>query len=102
MTNGISTEPRDIIIAYVNFDDQITIKKRPCLVISKTLFQASSNYIIIAGITSQPSNDPYLMLIENKDLENDLHLRLESRVMCHRIVPILNNTVSSKNWKSNV
>jgi mRNA-degrading endonuclease toxin of MazEF toxin-antitoxin module len=95
MTNGITLEPRDIILAIVNFDDQPVTKKRPALVVSRPIFHQNSEYAVVVGITSNPASDPFLEPIKNSDLESGA-LKLQSQVMCQRIVHLRRSTVEKK------
>ncbi|MHB8547525.1 MAG: type II toxin-antitoxin system PemK/MazF family toxin [Nitrosotalea sp.] len=87
-------KPHEIILADPAYEDQLNEKKRPLLVISKSLFHQNSRYFVCLGITTNQEKDPYLVPIANKDTEDIL--KEKSQLMCKRIVTVPQEKIIKK------
>lgn len=65
---GTTYEQGDVVLIKVPFSDMTGVKKRPALVISNASFNGGSQDIIVCGITSNLTNTPHSVPIENKDM----------------------------------
>jgi mRNA-degrading endonuclease toxin of MazEF toxin-antitoxin module len=87
-------KPHEIILADPAYEDQSDKKKRPLLVISKSLFHQNSRYFVCLGITTNQEKDPYLVPITNKDTE--YILKEKSQVMCKHVVTVPQEKIIKK------
>lgn len=62
-------EQRDLLLVPFPFSNQSGRKVRPVVVISNNQFNASSEDIIVIGITANISKDFYTLELTNNDLE---------------------------------
>jgi len=62
-------EQRDLLLVPFPFSDQSGRKVRPVIVISNNQFNASSEDVIVIGVTSNISKDFYTLELNNGDLE---------------------------------
>ena len=60
---------RDIVLVPVPFTDLTTLKRRPALVLSCDAFHRGRQDVVVAAITSQPSQGAYRVPITATDLE---------------------------------
>ena len=58
----------DIVIVPFPFSSEVGSKRRPALVLASWAFESSTDYLL-ALISSQPANDPYIMPIVQADFE---------------------------------
>jgi len=58
----------EILIIPVPFTDLTSLKKRPVLVLSKSSYNSMVDDVIVAAITSNVDNKPYIVPLTNKDL----------------------------------
>ncbi len=93
---------REILLVPFPFSDFSGNKVRPVLVISKDSFNASSDDIIVCGITSNITHNIYSILITTKDLEEGILyeqscikveniLKIEKRFIIKKIGKIKSN-----------
>jgi len=59
----------DIILVSFPFTDLTSSKRRPALAISPNSFNARKQDLVLAAITSQIGDDPYIMLLEPGDFK---------------------------------
>ena len=102
---SVTIEQRDILLIPFPFSDFSGSKIRPVLVLSKSSFNASSNDIIVCGITTITEKNHYAITVTNKDLEHgQLHsvctiklesiLRVDKRIIIKKIGKLKENTFS--------
>ena len=88
----------DIVLVPFPFTDLSTTKRRPALIVSNELVNATGDVIIVM-ITSKDKNDSLQIEIRGKDISTDFPKK--SFVRCHRIVSIDSNLISTVISKAN-
>ncbi len=86
MTFGIALNPRDIIQALIQFPNQPQ-KLRPALVISNNFVNQNSDRVIVLPITANPKSDPFMIPIQQQDIESG-SLPASSQVVTDNIFTI--------------
>lgn len=66
----MNIEQRDLLLVPFPFSDQSGRKVRPVIVISNNKFNATSEDLIVVGVTSNISKDKYTVELKNEELEN--------------------------------
>ncbi|WP_100182476.1 type II toxin-antitoxin system PemK/MazF family toxin [Candidatus Nitrosotenuis aquarius] len=94
MVSKFEIHPKDIVLADPQYQDQSENKRRPLLVISKSLFHQYTGFFVCTGITTNQTNDPYLLPITSKDTVDIL--KEKSQVMCKRIVTVRQDVIVKK------
>ena len=94
MVSKFDINPRDIVLADPQYQDQIEHKRRPLLVMSKSTFHQNTGFFVCAGITTNQEYDPYLLPITHKDTVDIL--REKSQVICKRIVTVRQDVIVKK------
>ena len=77
--NSSTIKQGDIVILDIPFSDFSETKKRPTLVISSTKYNNQFQDIIVASITSQPSDSSFRVALSQKDL-TDGKLKMDSSI----------------------
>jgi mRNA interferase MazF len=83
----------DIVVVRFPFTDGSQFKKRPALVISNDLVNATGDYLLVQ-ITSKAHKDGLSMEVENTDVLRPLALR--SYVRSHKLFTVNESLVLSK------
>ena len=81
----------DIVVVPFPFTDLSSTRKRPALVLANI----EGDDIIICEITSKPRKDPYVVQLENKDLETG-SLKTKSIIRPNRLLTINKNKINYK------
>lgn len=71
MGHSITVNQGDIVLLPFPYSDLSGSKVRPCIVISNSILDTSSD-VIVAQITSVSRNDGFDFLLENRNLTNSL------------------------------
>ena len=68
--NSSTIKQGEIVVLDIPFSDFSETKKRPTLVISSTKYNSQFQDIVVASITSQPSDSAFRIALSQKDLTN--------------------------------
>ena len=100
--NSSTIKQGDIVILDIPFSDFSETKKRPTLVISSTTYNAKSQDVVVASITSQLSGSLFRVdllqndLLEGK-LKQDSSIKVDHPVTAHKkIIEMRIGSVTSK------
>ena len=99
---GIMFEQGDILLVPFPFSDLSHVKRRPVLVISNDAYNNRSEDVITCGITSNPKDNEYSMIINNENLiegqipkpsriKIDKLFTLEKGIIVRKIARVKNN-----------
>ena len=95
MTFGTVFKQGDVILVPVPFTNLKESKQRPAIIISNDVRNAKNDDIIICGITSNIRDEPYSIIIEQKDM-NEGNLHFTSRIKADKIFTIHKNIIKRK------
>jgi len=87
MMFGTQFKQGDIILVPVPFTDLKDSKQRPALVVSNDMKNIKTEDIVICGITSNIKDEPYSIIIEQKDMSEG-YLNFFSRIKADKIFSI--------------
>lgn len=90
-------EPREVLLAKITFPNKEE-KIRPILVISKfssVIYSPTSLIVVCVSITSNLSNDPFMVEIKNSDMEENIFPK-PSQVVCDNFFTVLKTDVKKK------
>jgi mRNA interferase MazF len=90
--SGMTHKQGDIILVPFPFSDLSGSKRRPALVISNNNYNARGEDIVTCGVTSNPENREYSVVITNKDLSHG-SLLATSRVKADKLFTVKKSTV---------
>ena len=94
-------DQRDVLIIPVPFTDLTSEKKRPVLVLSNDAYNACSEDIVVAAITSNLTEKEYAVLLDDGGMENGV-LPKVSMIRADKIYTLSQNIVVKKYGKVNV
>src|SRR3989344_5194832 len=87
MMSGTQFRQGDVLLVPVPFSNLKDAKQRPALVISSTARNSRVEDMVICGITSNIKDEPYSVMVEQKDLaEGTLHFL--SRIKADKLFTI--------------
>ena len=86
---------REIVLIPYPFSNLEEKKVRPALIISNNSFNSKSKDCLLAPLTSVIKNEPYSILIEQKDLDSGKLIRL-SRIRLDKLFVIEKNKIVFK------
>jgi mRNA interferase MazF len=81
-------DPGDIVIVPFPYSDQITIERRPALVVSSSQFNSATPDVVLCGITSRLSDGTHRVSISDADLTQGRLVR-PGQVVVSRIAVFL-------------
>ncbi|MFA4906851.1 MAG: type II toxin-antitoxin system PemK/MazF family toxin [archaeon] len=93
--NSSSFEQGDIIVADLLYSEQVGVKRRPVLVISKGEYNKNSEDLIVLKITSAEKQTKFDVPLKQAELEAG-SLRVESIIMVDFISTVQKSLVSEK------
>ena len=82
----------EILIIPVPFTDLTAQKKRPVLVLSNSNYNGTTDDVIVAAITSNVDNKPYIVPLTNKDLASGT-LTVNSCIRADKIYTLSQNII---------
>ena len=82
----------EILIIPVPFTDLTSQKKRPVLVLSNNDYNSMVEDVIVAAITSNIDNKPYVVPLTNKDLASGV-LNVNSCIRADKIYTLSQNII---------
>jgi len=82
----------EILIIPVPFTDLTSQKKRPVLVLSNNNYNSMADDVIVAAITSNVDNKPYIVLLNNNDLSSGV-LAVKSCIRADKIYTLSQNII---------
>jgi len=85
----------DILIVPFPFSDLSTIRQRPVLVLSNSIYNNHSEDIVTCGITSNLKDTDYSILIDNMNLLEG-NLAIKSKIKADKIFTLHKNIVIKK------
>ena len=100
--NSSTIKQGDIVVLDIPFSDFSETKKRPTLVISSTKYNNQFQDIVVASITSQPSDSSFRIALSQSDLISgklklDSSIKIDHPVTAHKkIIEQRIGSVSSK------
>jgi len=100
MKSGIRYEQGEIVLAPFPFTDLSTIKQRPLLVISNNNYNDKTEDLVTCGITSNPKDAEFSVLIDNKDLISG-SIPLKSRIKVDKLFTLNQKIIKKKIAKIN-
>jgi len=94
--NSSSFEQGDIVVADLPFAEQVSLKRRPALVISNSQYNKNSDDIILLKITSKGNNTKYDVSFTNAGLTDGELSKPESTIMADNPVTAYVKLIDSK------
>ena len=95
MISGTKYEQGEIVLAPFPFTDLSMTKQRPVLIISNDSYNDKTQDLVTCGITSNPKNTDFSVLITNKDLING-ELPVESRIKIDKLFTLSQSVIKKK------
>ncbi len=100
MKSGILYEQGEIILAPFPFTDLTTVKQRPLLIISNNDYNKKTEDLVTCGITSNPKDTEFSVVINNKDLIKG-KIPIESRIKVDKLFTLSQNIIIKNLGKVN-
>ena len=95
MKHGISYEQGEIVLAPFPFTDLSTVKQRPLLILSNNKYNSKTEDLITCGITSNPRDTEFSVIISNTDLISG-QIPLESRIKVDKLFTLNQKIIKKK------
>lgn len=92
---GINYEQGEIVLAPFPFTDLSTVKQRPLLILSNNRYNSSTKDLVTCGITSNPKDTDFSVVINNKDLISG-QIPIESRIKVDKLFTLEQSIVKKK------
>ena len=93
--SGIKYEQGEIVLAPFPFTDLSTVKQRPLLIISNNNYNNKTEDLVTCGITSNPKDTDFSILIDDKDLTTG-QLPIASRIKVDKLFTLSKNIIKKK------
>ncbi len=95
MRSGIKYEQGNIVLAPFPFTDLSTTKQRPILIISNNQYNNKTQDLVTCGITSNPKDTDFSVLINNNDLING-KIPIASRIKVDKLFTLSQDIIKKK------
>ncbi len=100
MMSGTQFKQGEIILVPVPFTSLKEAKQRPALIISNDAYNNKVEDIVICGITSNIKDEPYSIMLEQKDMaEGKIHFL--SRIKADKLFTIHKSIIKRKLGRTN-